>query len=320
MNDTLTVAAVQSELREVDGFPDFAEQMRGLLERTDGARLVVLPELCTASLFTARSGWREEPVARLGRIADYTDDYCALFAELARERGQVIIAGSHLIRAAEGDGSGSISGSGSGPVDSADTAYTAETGGVRNTAFVFFPDGSVVRHTKTHIFPAESQWGTLEGDRLAPFWVGEFGVGVSICYETEIPEIPTVLARQGADLVVSPSYTFTEAGFWRVRHCAQARAIENQVYVLHCPTVGDPGGPISPGWGRASVLSPCDTGFPANGVLAEAAANTEDVVTARLDLAALRENRRSGAATTQADRSRRADMYREYAGELLPGA
>jgi predicted amidohydrolase len=305
MDDNLTVAAVQSELREVDGFPDFARQMRGLLERTDGADLVVLPELCTASLFTARSGWRGDPIARLARIADYTDDYCALFAELARTRGQVIAAGSHLVR----DGDAAAEGSGADDV-----------GGVRNTAFVFFPDGSLVRHVKTHIFPAEAQWGTVEGDRLAPFRTGEFGVGVSVCYETEIPEVVTVLARQGADLVISPSYTFTEAGFWRVRHCAQARAIENQVYVVHCPTVGDPGAPLSPGWGRASVLSPCDTGFPADGVLAEAATNSEDVVTATLDLSALRENRRTGAATTRADRSRRAQMYRGYARELLPEA
>ncbi|MFD3482892.1 nitrilase-related carbon-nitrogen hydrolase [Streptomyces sp. NPDC058665] len=295
MGTSLTVSAVQFELREVDGFDAFARQVRTLVDRTDGSELVVLPELFTASLFTARPGWRDEPVSALGRIADYTDDYAALFTELARVRGQVIVAGSHLVRDPDGEG-------------------------VLNTAFVFFPDGSVTHHVKTHIFPAEAGWGTREGDKLTPFTVSGVSVGVSICYETEIPEISTVLARQGAELIVSPSYTFTEAGFWRVRHCAQARAIENQVYVVHCPTTGDPGAPLSPGWARASVLSPCDTGFAPDGILAETGTNVEDVITARLDLDLLRENRRTGAATTHTDRRRRCGLYRRYADELLSGA
>ncbi|WP_329061387.1 nitrilase-related carbon-nitrogen hydrolase [Streptomyces sp. NBC_01429] len=294
MSNSLTVAAAQFEMREVDGFGAFAGQVRGLLDRTDGADLVVLPELFTAALFTARPGWRADPVGELSRIADYTDDYGALFQDLARTRGQVIVAGSHLVRAPDGDG-------------------------VHNTAFVFFPDGSVVRHIKTHIFPAEAGWGTGEGDALEPFRVGSVTVGVSICYETEIPEVATVLTRKGADLIVSPSYTFTPAGFWRVRHCAQARAIENQVYVVHCPTTGDPGAPLSPGRGRSSVLGPCDAGFAPDGVLAEAAPDTQDVVMARLDLDLLHENRRTGAATTHTDRRRRASVYRDYADELLAG-
>ncbi|MEW1717965.1 nitrilase-related carbon-nitrogen hydrolase [Streptomyces sp. NPDC093109] len=295
MSNHLTVAAVQFEMREVDGFDAFAAQTRGLLDRTDGAELVVLPELFTAALFTAKPGWQGDPAGELGRIADYTDDYGALFQDLASTRGQVIVAGSHLVRAPDGDG-------------------------VHNTAFVFFPDGTVVRHIKTHIFPAESGWGTTEGSVLAPFRVGSVTVGVSICYETEIPEVATVLTRKGADLIVSPSYTFTEAGFWRVRHCAQARAIENQVYMVHCPTTGDPGAPLSPGRGRSSVLGPCDAGFAPDGVLAEAAPDTEDIITARLDLDLLHENRRTGAATTHSDRRRRAPLYRHYAGELLAGA
>ncbi|MDH6695733.1 nitrilase-related carbon-nitrogen hydrolase [Streptomyces griseoviridis] len=292
MGTSLTVSAVQFEMRRVDGFDAFARQVRTLLDRTDGSELVVLPELFTAALFTARPGWRDEPVSALGRIADHTDDYLALFTDLARVRGQVIVAGSHLVRDPDGDG-------------------------VLNTAFVFFPDGSVTRHVKTHIFPAEAGWGTREGDTLAPFTVGGITVGVSVCYETEIPEVSTVLARQGAELIVSPSYTFTEAGFWRVRHCAQARAVENQVYVVHCPTTGDPGGPLSPGWARASVLSPCDAGFAPDGVLAEAGTNVEDVITVRLDLDLLRENRRTGAATTDTDRRRRAGLYRRWADDLL---
>ena len=97
-----------------------------------------------------------------------------------------------------------------------------------------------------------------------------------------------------------------------MRHCAAARAIENQVYVVHCPTVSHLGLPLSPGWARASVLSPCDLVFPANGVLVESDTNAQDVVTYELDLDLLQENRRTGAATTFRDRGRRKDLYAKY--------
>ena len=123
----------------------------------------------------------------------------------------------------------------------------------------------------------------------------------------------TTLTAMGAEVLLVPSYTFTEAGFWRVRHCAAARAIEDQVYVVHCPTVSHLEAPLSPGWARASVLSPCDLVFPANGVLAESATNVEDVVGYELDLDLLHENRRTGAATTHKDRGRRRELYASYA-------
>lgn len=116
----------------------------------------------------------------------------------------------------------------------------------------------------------------------------------------------------GADIIFCPSYTFTEAGFWRVRHCAHARAIENQVYFVHCPTVGEPGAPLPDGYGRASILSPCDSAWPANGIVVEAEMNEHTIITGTVDMDELYENRKSGAATTFNDRNRRKDMYAKY--------
>jgi predicted amidohydrolase len=211
----------------------------------------------------------------------------------ARQRGQVILAGSHLVRNDAGD--------------------------LLNVAHLFTPTGQMYTHEKTHIFPAEAEWGTGEGSTLEPIDLGNVTVGIAICYEAEVPEVATVLARRGAELLLSPSYTFTEAGFYRVRHCLAARCIENQVYAVHAPVTGNVGAPLSPGWARASVLGPCDAGFPANGVFTEAPENVESVIRATLDLDALAENRRSGAATTFEDRKRRSALYRNsFHDELLP--
>jgi predicted amidohydrolase len=291
MPRTLTVAAAQFEIREVRGFDEFAAQVAALLDRAPEADVVVLPELLTEALFTIEDGWRDHPVAALGRIADHTDAYRTWFRERAVTTGQAILAGSHLVR--DGDR-------------------------LLNTAHLFLPDGTLVTHAKTHIFPAEADWDTGEGDSFTVAEINGVPVGIAVCYEAEIPEVTTILARRGAEVLLVPSYTFTEAGFYRVRHCTAARCIENQVYAVHCPTYAVGGGAIGPGWARASVLSPCDAGFPSDGVLAEAKENVEDVVVATLDLELLAENRLTGAATTHHDRRRRAPLYARHRAELLP--
>ncbi|WP_432251726.1 nitrilase-related carbon-nitrogen hydrolase [Streptomyces sp. HNM1019] len=290
MPRTLSVAAAQFEMRPVGSFDDFAAQVRDLLDRAAGARLVVLPELFTEALFTIDPDWRSHDAARLTRIAEHTDRYTVLFAAEAAARGQWILAGSHL---------------------------TATARGHENVAHLFGPGGELHTHSKTHIFPAEAEWGTVEGDELTVHDIDGVTVGIAICYEAEIPEVTTALTGLGAEVLLTPSYTYTEAGFYRVRHCAAARAIENQVYVVHCPTISHLTGPLAPGFGRASVLGPCDQAFPADGVLAEARTNEQDVIAHRLDLDLLHANRATGAAPTHRDRGRRAALYAKYAHAAL---
>jgi hypothetical protein len=105
---------------------------------------------------------------------------------------------------------------------------------------------------------------------------------------------------KGADILFSPSATLDEHGYWRVRHCAQARCIEDQVYVTHCSLLGDIGGLTF--WGMASILTPCDKGFPQKGIAAESASNEEKVISAEVETDMLYEIRKAGAATTLKDR------------------
>jgi len=285
MARTLSIAACQFSLRPVEGFADFAAHARKLLDGARGADLVLFPELFTIELFTSLPGWRESPLAEVAEIDRYTRQYRDLFAAEARERQQAILAGSHLVRAG---------------------------GQILNVAHLFEPSGRVHTHAKTHIFPAESAWRSGEGDRLEVVDLGFARVGVAICYEAEIPECASGLAELGVEVVLCPSFTVTEHGFWRVRHCAQARCVENQVYMVHCCAIGRPGAPLPDAWGRSSILAPCDAPWPANGVLAEAEANREMVIRADLDLDRLHDNRETGAAPTFRDRRRRAALYRTW--------
>ncbi|GAA4702803.1 carbon-nitrogen hydrolase family protein [Pseudonocardia yuanmonensis] len=286
MTDTLDVAAVQFEARALSGPEDFAAQVDAALDAAAGARLVVFPELMTTGFGTLAAGWRGRDLAAyFAEVAEHTDLYLEVFGAAARARDQVVLAGSHLV---------------------------AAPGGFLNVAHLFHPDGRVVRHEKTLLFPAERQWRSIEGERLTTAEVDGVTVGFATCYEAEIPEVTTALARRGAEVLLVPSATFTEAGFHRVRHCAAARCIENQVYAVHASTFSTGLEPLVQTWARSSVLGPCDAGFPPDGILAEAKENVPDVITARLDLALLQENRRSGAAPTVLDRARRADLFASW--------
>ncbi|GHE69649.1 carbon-nitrogen hydrolase family protein [Streptomyces sp. AC04842] len=289
MPDTVSIAAINFLVRPVHDFDEFAQHVRGLLDQAEGADLVLLPELFTVELFTTEPTWRTDDIADLTRIDAYTDDYRALFTEEARRRGQHIAAGSHLMK--RGDRH-------------------------LNVAGLFTPEGTVHEHAKTHIFPGEAAWSTSEGDELKAIDLPFAKVGFAVCYEAEIPEVSSSLAEQGAEIILCPSYTFTEHGFWRVRHCAASRAIENQVYFVHCSTGGSPGAPLPNGWTRSSILGPCDQPWAANGVIAEAGENTETLARGVVDLDALRRNREDGAATTFRDRRRRAGTYAEWPSHI----
>lgn len=290
MSRKVNIAACQFAVRPVGSFDEFAEHARGLLDQAEGADLVLLPELFTTELFTTFSDWRETPVSELTRVDEYTQEYRNLFEGEAKERNQCIVAGSHLMK---------------------------ENDRYLNIAHLFEPDGTMHTHQKTHIFPAEGEWQTGEGDVLEVFDLPFARVGFNVCYEAEIPECAATLTEQGVEIILCPSDTFTEYGFWRVRHCAQARSIENQVYFVHCCLGGQPGAPLPNGWAQSSILSPCDIPWEnPNGVVAEAETNREVVIHGEVDIDKLYENRETGVAPTYRDRRRRAELYTRWSSHI----
>lgn len=286
MTRNVTLSACQYLVRPINDFSDMAKRVQGLLDQARGSDIVLFPELFTIELFTTLKGWRERPISDLVEIDQFTTDFLDLFRTEARARGQFIVGGSHLMKVGNR---------------------------FENVGHIFGPEGEHFTHSKTHIFPAESAWHTAEGERMQAVQLPFAKVGFNICYEAEIPECSATLAEQGAEIILCPSATFTEQGFWRVRHSAQARCIENQVYMVHCCLGGEPGGPLPNGYARSSILGPCDLAWSnAAGIVAEAQTNIEMCITATVDLDLLYENRKSGAATTFKDRRRQAHLYRAW--------
>jgi predicted amidohydrolase len=275
----IRVAAAQYRFKAIASFGEFADRVATQMATAAefGARLLVLPEYLTFELLTIPGAGGIES------LADATPAYEELFAALSARHGLAVVAGTHLV---------------------------SDGNGLRNTAHLFLPDGRIERQAKLHLTPCEvAPWRLTPGEALNVFDLGFARAAIPVCYDVEFPELGRQARARGADILLVPSCTDDAHGMARVRICAAARAIENQVYVAASMTTGSlPNVPLMrANHGQAALLSPCDYPFPPGGVLAQGIVNDDQVVVADFDLAALARARASGSVRTWQDRRR--DLY-----------
>lgn len=277
------IAAVQYLLRRIDDWDGFENQVRFILKAAAEYKpnFVVLPEILTSQLLSFMDA-ETDLKAAVRRLHEFTPRYQELMTELARKYHYYLIAGSHP---------------------------NLRDGLLYNTAFMFSPAGEMFSQDKIHLTRWErDKWDTTAGNKLHLFHTDFGSVGILICYDIEFPELARQVCEAGADLLFVPSSTDDRQGFWRVRYCAHARAIENQVYVAMTSTVGNLAVEgLSMHYGQASILTPSDFGFSRDGIAAEGVVNMEQVVVADVDLDALAQNRLNGTTIPLYDK--RQDIY-----------
>jgi predicted amidohydrolase/GNAT superfamily N-acetyltransferase len=265
------IAAIQYLLRPIAGFDDFAKQVEFFVHSAKDykAHFVLFPEFFTMQLLS----YINEPAPALAvrRLAQLAPDYEALFMRLAKETGIYIIAGTHPV---------------------------FQRGKIFNAAHLFTPNGKVFRQKKVHLTPTESGPYQLSRGHGLYLYHTDFGnIAILICYDVEFPEVARVMAEAGAEILFIPSCTDGREGFCRVRYCAQARAIENQIYVAMTGTVGNL--PLVPymntNYGQAAILTPSDYFFARDGIAAEGIINQEQMIVADVDLDLLDEQRVNGS-------------------------
>ena len=179
-----------------------------------------------------------------------------------------------------------------------------------NVGYLCRRDGTMERYEKLHVTPDEAKvWGMVGGNKLEAFDTDCGKIGVLICYDSEFPELSRLLADEGMDILFVPFLTDTQNGFSRVRHCAQARAIENECYVAIAGSVGNlpKVQNMDIQFAQSMVFTPCDFAFPTNGVKAEATQNTEMILIADVDIDLLRELNQFGSVKNLKDR--RKDIF-----------
>lgn len=179
-----------------------------------------------------------------------------------------------------------------------------------NVACFCHRSGKVEKQAKLHPTPGEkADWDMKGGDKLRVIDSDAGRVGMLICYDVEFPEPVRVLAAMGIDILFVPFWTDSRQGYQRVRYCAQARAIENELYVVLAGSVGTmPQLPcLDVQYGQSAIFSPSDFGFPQDAIISEASLNVETLLVAELELQKLDRVRKQGAVRNSEDR--RHDLY-----------
>jgi predicted amidohydrolase len=189
--------------------------------------------------------------------------------------------------------------------------FVVENGDLYNVSYIFKRNGTHAKQYKLHITPHEKKWwGVQPGDKVEVFDTDIGKVAILICYDIEFPELARIAISKGAKILFVPFNTEERRGYLRVRYCAQARAIENQVYVVMAGCVGNLPAVenMDIQFAQSGVFTPSDLEFHRDGIATEASANTEMLIFQDLDLHLLVRNREFGTVQTWKDR--RNDLYR----------
>jgi N-carbamoylputrescine amidase len=245
---------------------------------SDGARLIVLPELCNSGYVFAS---REEAFALAEEVPD--GPTCRAWLEAARDQGLYLVAG----------------------IAERDTKV------LYNTAVTIGPSGFLGKFRKVHLWSEENLF--FEPGNLGfPVFKTPLGrIATFICYDGWFPESYRLCALQGADIVCIPTNWVPIPGQARNREAmanilVMAAAHANSVFVAAADRVGVERG--QPFIGQSLIVS--YTGWPIGG---PASPDKEETVYAEANLADAR-RRRNWNEYNQILRDRRTDVYDEMLG------
>lgn len=270
----LRVAAAQYPVSEPRDWEEAAAMLSDWVAQAAarGAQLLVFPEyaaMSLAALFDART--RADLGGQVQALQALREGYLDLHGRLARAHGVYLLAGSF--------------------------PWIREDGSTVNRAWFCSPEGAIDHQDKQVMTRFEREhWKVASHPGLKVFETALGRIAVNLCYDSEFPLLARAQAAAGAELILVPSCTDTLAGYHRVRVGCQARALENQCWVVQSPLVGE--APWSPAVdvnrGAAGVFGPPDRGFPDDGVLALGTMDRPEWLIADLDLAAVAQVREQG--------------------------
>lgn len=274
MSAAFRLAAAQYDIGTLGSWAVYEAKIRDWVEGalTGGAKLLVFPEYFSMELASLYGDDIRKSLARqIDTLQDLLPAFLSLFTAQARQHQVYIVAGSFPVRLPDGS--------------------------YRNRAFLFGPEGEAGYQDKLQMTRFENeQWFIGAGDAIKVFDTTLGRIAINICYDSEFPMIARQQVEAGANLILVPSCTDTTAGYWRVRIGCQARALENQCYVVQAPTVGHApwSDAVDVNIGAAAIYTPVDYGFPDHGVLAIGEMNTTQWVFADIDPDAIGRIRETG--------------------------
>ena len=285
-----TVAAAQYPIEQLADWSAYAAKIEMWAEAAarGGAALAVFPEYGAMELASLDPATMCDLAGSLASVSALLSQVDLLHAELAAKYDLHILAAS---------------------------APCAVGDRFVNRARLFTPQGKVGVQDKLVMTRFErEEWHVSASSPLRLFQTGLGKIGINICYDSEFPLLARAQVEAGMELLLVPSCTDSEHGYWRVRLGGQARALEGQCYVVQSPTVGaaawSPA--VDVNRGAAALYGPPDRGMPANGVLAIGEMDAAQWVFAEVDLGKVTELRADGGVLNARH------WAEQPGGELLP--
>jgi predicted amidohydrolase len=259
----IVAAQIECSLGDVDAnirkMSDFSARAKSA-----GAELIVFPEMADTGyampvIQKCARPWNEGAVPELRKIARNLS--LAIISGVSEREGDLIYNSQVFIEA-----SGQIAGS----------------------------------YRKTHLFtgtPIGEDACFSPGDELKSFPLGEFRLGLGICYDLRFPEVYRTLALEQAVnvFVLSSAWPFPRVEHFRV--LATARAIENQSYLIVSNRVGTDDGVTC--CGCSAIIDPYGV------IVAGASTDREEIVLAEVSMETIRFVRNRMAVFDQ----RRPEVY-----------
>jgi len=281
---SVRVCVLQYMMRPVNDFDDFASHCEYFIDVASEYHcdFIVFPELFTTQLLSFMKPSR--PATAMRQLSKFTPRYLKLFTNLAIKYNINIIGGSH---------------------------FSIEDGNLYNISYLFRRNGTIGKQYKIHITQSESRWwGVKPGSTVQVFDTDKGKIAILICYDIEFPELARIAVQKGANIVFVPFNTDERRAYLRIRYCAQARCVENQIYVAISGCVGNLPRVknFDINYAQSAILTPSDIPFQRDGIAAECSPNIETLIFQDLDVSLLKQYREFGSVLTLKDRRR--DIYK----------
>ncbi|KGJ92350.1 carbon-nitrogen hydrolase family protein [Colwellia psychrerythraea] len=196
--------------------------------------LVVLPECCLYF------GGKDSEQLSLAKKSAKTNALCQALANLAKKFKVYLVAGTIPILTPSGE------------------KFT-------NSSCIFNPNGELIgQYDKIHLFDVnvndstnsycESHY-TQAGENIAVVNTAFANIGLSVCFDLRFPNLFQQLTTLGAEIITVPSAFTKVTGKAHWQTLLQARAIENQVYIIAAGQEGvHENGRET--WGHSMIINP----------------------------------------------------------------
>ena len=240
MNKRIKVAAVQMDCNP-GNIENNLEKIGSLIDKSaqKGVRLAVLPELSNISYDLTQI-----------RNLDYDFNASRGFVAGLAKKNSIWIA--------------------AGMLELEDNKYY-------NSLFVFDDNGRLAaKYRKINLFPLGLESSVfLKGDQMQTFLLDDFRFGLMICFDLRFAGLALKYREMDCHcFIYSSAFPFPRLDHFRI--LCQARAIENQVYVISCNRTGTDGNLTF--LGNSSVIDPWGT------LLASTSEKSETIVISELYL------------------------------------